>query len=87
MHLGAADKDLKTWRSHDDVPPAGGPRGTEDPGERSCDWPARVRDSPKWWEIREVTDAICLSSQMHDNSLNYPHNFCDFITNLKAGTC
>ena len=27
--IGPPDQDLKTWRSHEDVPPAGVPRGVE----------------------------------------------------------
>ena len=46
----------------------------EDPGRRSCDWPERARDRTKWRKIKDVTFAICLSSQMHDNSVNYQHN-------------
>ena len=46
------------------------PHMVEDLSGRTCDWLQRARDHPKWWEIRDGTFAIYLSSQMQANSMN-----------------
>ena len=51
------------------------PRGNETPAPEAVIGQLEYVTPRLWWELRDVTVAVCLFSQMHDNSTNYQQDF------------